>query len=364
MDMTRAAPPRSVGRRPRAGLASAPRPSRCSAAGNQQALRCGPGAVRGRPRPPGGPGDRAVRRQRRRQVRLTKTHRRHPPARPGRDVLGRPPRPHPQPEGRGRPRDRDRLPGPRARRQPGHRPEHVPRPGAPDQPHLPQRGQHGAGRRGDAGQPACHHRPLDPPARRHAVGRPAPGRRRGQGRHVELQARDARRADRGARRGPDPDGARPRQAAQGSRPRRHGHLPQPQRRLRGRRPDRRPAPRPHGRPGRALGLRPPERGGLHDHRRIEPPGGRRPAPTRGGTEQWLGSKATPGEPGGSGRHRSRGRDRAGPHRGGRRGHPAGDRRPVAGPVPPGLARPRHGAATPASCPSWSPSSPSRSSSRS
>ena len=62
----------------------------------------------------------------------------------------------------------------------------------------------------------------------------------------------------------------PDHAAQGARPRRHGHLAQPQRRLRGGRPDRRAVPRPDGRAGPRVGLRPPERRGLHDDRWVEP----------------------------------------------------------------------------------------------
>ena len=62
-------------------------------------------------------------------------------------------------------------------------------------------------------QPARHDRALHPPAGGDAVGRPAPGGRRGQGGHVELEAGHARRADRRARRGPDRAGPRPRSGA-------------------------------------------------------------------------------------------------------------------------------------------------------
>ena len=54
------------------------------------------------------------------------------------------------PTRRGRPRHRGRLPGPRAGRQPRHRPEHVPRPRA-RQLVAAGRGRHGAGRPRDAG---------------------------------------------------------------------------------------------------------------------------------------------------------------------------------------------------------------------
>ena len=60
-------------------------------------------------------------------------------------------------------------------------------------------------------------------------------------------------------------GARPDQAAPRPRPGGDGDLPQPQRRLRGRGPDRGAAPGADGGRGAGCGLRPAERGGVHDH---------------------------------------------------------------------------------------------------
>ena len=61
---------------------------------------------------------------------LIKTHLRDLATRQRRDLLGGQAGPHPQPARRGRARHRDDVPRPRARRQPRHRPEHVPRPRA------------------------------------------------------------------------------------------------------------------------------------------------------------------------------------------------------------------------------------------
>ena len=55
----------------------------------------------------------------------------------------------------------------------------------------------------DPGRPVGDDRPLDPPAGRLAVRRPAPGRGGGQGRDAERPAGDHGRADRGPGRGPD-----------------------------------------------------------------------------------------------------------------------------------------------------------------
>ena len=146
------------------------------------------------------------------QVGADQVHRRHPHARRRRDPLGGPAGPHPHAAGRLGARHRDRPPGPRPVRQPRHRPEHVPRPGAGAALH-PGRGRDGDGGERDAGQPRRHHGALGPPAGRVAVGRSAPVGGDRQGRAVELEARDHGRADRRARRGPDDDGARPRAAA-------------------------------------------------------------------------------------------------------------------------------------------------------
>ncbi len=93
-------------------------------------------------------------------------------------------------------------------RQPGHRPEHVPRARAAAS--WPARRRvDGAGRRGDAHRARGDHRALGPPAGGLAVRRPAPVGRDRQGGAVGVQARRDGRADRRARRRPDPDGARP-----------------------------------------------------------------------------------------------------------------------------------------------------------
>ena len=66
-----------------------------------------------------------------------------------------------------------------------------------------------------------------------------------------IQARHPRRADRRARRRADRPGARAGPPARRQRPRRRADLAQHERRVRGRRPDRRALPRPDGRPGPA-----------------------------------------------------------------------------------------------------------------
>ena len=83
-------------------------------------------------------------------------------------------------------------------------------------------------------RPVRHDDPLRPPDGRRPVRRPAAVGRRRQGGHVELQARDPRRADRGARRRADPPGARPRPAPGPAGPRRRARDAQHARRLRGR----------------------------------------------------------------------------------------------------------------------------------
>ena len=72
----------------------------------------------------------------------------------------------------------------------------------------------------------------------------------------EPQGRAARRADRGARRRPDRAGPEPDPAPARARARRRRDQPQPGRRLRGRRPDLRPAARPQ-RPASSTPKRPP-----------------------------------------------------------------------------------------------------------
>ena len=97
----------------------------------------------------------------------------------------------------------------------------------------------------DPGRARGHDRPLHPPARGLALGRAAPVGGGGQGGHVQRQAGHHGRADRRPRRVPDRPGARPHQATGRQRRHRVDDLAQPQRHLRGGRPDRRPAPRPH-----------------------------------------------------------------------------------------------------------------------
>ena len=128
------------------------------------------------------------------------------------------PRLDPRAEGRGAPRHRGRVPGSRALRQPRRRPEHVPRArGARRASSACNEPEMEAQTRRDAEGALGHDDPLDPAARRDALGRSAAVGRRRARRDVELQARDPRRADRGARRRPDPPGARSRPAPRASR---------------------------------------------------------------------------------------------------------------------------------------------------
>ena len=231
----------------------------------RQALRTRAGAVPGRPRPACRTDHRALRRQRRRQVRADPLHLRHPSPRPRTDLLGGAPGAHQQPA-RGVPAGhRDRLPGPRPGGQPRHRPEHVP--GArTSAARLSRRGRHGAGGQQDAGRPARHDGAIDPPAGGVAVRRPAPVGGGGEGGDVELQARHPRRAHRRARRGADQAGPRPGATPPRQRPGGDADLAQPQRRLRGGRPGRGAPPRAHGRPGPGVRLRPAEPRRVHDDR--------------------------------------------------------------------------------------------------
>ena len=120
-----------------------PTPAAGAARDLYKSFGAGPGAARRGLRRPRRRGDRARRRQRRRQVHPGQVHQRHLLARLGRVPLRRQAGHHPQPARRRRARHRGRLPGPRALRQPRHRPEHVPRPGAPaasvlDEPTMEQ----------------------------------------------------------------------------------------------------------------------------------------------------------------------------------------------------------------------------------
>ena len=96
---------------------------------------------------------------------------------------------------------------------------------------------------------------LDPPAGRDALRRPAAVGRRRQGRAVELEARDPRRADGGARRRADRAGARARPPARRAGARGRDHLAQPPRRLRDGDPHHRAAARPERRRLRARARR-------------------------------------------------------------------------------------------------------------
>ena len=152
-------------------------------------------------------GDRPGRRQRRRKSTLIKTISGIWQPDGGPDPLGGSARPDPTSQGRRRPRDRHRVPGSRPLRQPRHRPEHVPGPRAAP-PSAPRRDHHGAGGQADPGRSVGHHRPLDPPAGRLALRRPAPVGGGGPGRDAERQAGDHGRADRRPGRRADRDGAR------------------------------------------------------------------------------------------------------------------------------------------------------------
>ena len=134
----------------------------------------------------------------------------------------------------------------------------------------PRRDRDGA-RRARPAAPLAVRSPACAPGRV-AVGRPAPVDRRGPGHDGRPPARHPRRADRRARRGPDPPGARPDPSACAT----TGlgvdrDQPQPGRRVRGRRPHRRAAPGPHGSRPSGPPTPPP--------RRSSPPS---PAPDRPG----------------------------------------------------------------------------------
>ena len=122
---------------------------------------------------------------------------------------------------------RGRLPGPRAGRQPRRRAEHVPRPRGARRARCARSTRSTMEKRanGHAGVAVGDDDPLGPPDGRRPVGRPAPVGGGRQGRHVELEGRDPRRADRGARRRADPPGARPGQAPRRAGPRRRARSP-------------------------------------------------------------------------------------------------------------------------------------------
>ena len=164
------------GRRGRRGRAAAA-PGR-----HRQELRSGAGARRHGPRHSGRPGDRARRRQRRRQVDADQDASPASGIRISGEIFweGRPVHLH-TPKDATDARHRDRLPGPRALRQPGHRAEHVPRPGARPAGRLDEISMEKTAKR-DAGRPVRGDGPLGPAAGGVAVGRSAPGRRGGQGR--------------------------------------------------------------------------------------------------------------------------------------------------------------------------------------
>ena len=179
-----------------------------------------------------------------------------------------------QPQAGQRPGHRGRLPGPRAVRQPRHRPQPVPRP-RDHQGRRARRGRDGEARRRDARRPVGPHREVDPAAGRQPVRRPAADRRHRPLRHLEQQGRHPRRADRRARRRADRAGAQARPPARGQRPRRHPHQPQPQRRLPGRRQHLRALPGQDGRPGEDEGRPLQPGGGAHHLRALRR---HRPAP--------------------------------------------------------------------------------------
>ena len=111
-------------------------------------------------------------------------------------------------------------------------------------------------------------------------------------RDVELAPRHPRRADRCARRRPDPAGPRSRQATRRSGSRGHPHLAQPPRHLRGGGPD-------HGAPPRA-------RRGIARTQRSDPAGGR-PRDHGRRPDEGRGSQADDGRGGAGGAARKHGR---------------------------------------------------------
>src|SRR3954453_14599832 len=261
-------------------------------AGGPQALRRGARPARGRlPRESGG-GHGPGRRQWRRQDRDDQVHRRHLPGRRGRDPVGRPAGQHPRAQGLRPAGYRGRLPGPRAVRQPRRRPEHVPGPREAVELPSPRRGADGEARPRDARRSVGQDADLGATGRGRPVRRPAPVDRRRQGRALEQQARHPRRADGRARRGPDPPGPRPRQAAGSERPGGRPDLPQHARRLRGRRLHLGPAPRRRRRRVQDNGDD-PARDRRGDHRGAPKDGARHVRGRAGGDRVTTPTPATP-----------------------------------------------------------------------
>ena len=128
------------------------------------------------------------------------------------------------------PRHRGRLPGPRAVRQPRHRPEHVPRSRDQDRRAPARRADAWRTARADARLALGAHREVGAPERLLPLRWPAPDRGHRQGGALELPSGAARRADRCARCRPDPPGARPRPPPGRPGPRRRADLAQHERR--------------------------------------------------------------------------------------------------------------------------------------
>ena len=178
----------------------------------EQALRSGPGADRVDLDISAGAGHGARRRQRRRQVDADQDDLWDLAARRGRDLLERQACPHPHPDETRRPRYRDGLPGPRAMRQPRHRPERVPRPRADAAPGvLDETAMELTAKETLSDLSVTSVRSIRQP-----VGSLSGGQRQAvavaRAVMCDAQARDHGRADRGARRRADGDGARPDQA--------------------------------------------------------------------------------------------------------------------------------------------------------
>ena len=180
-----------------------------------------------------------------------------------------------------------------------------------------------------------HHRALGPAGGRQPFGRPAPVGRGRQGGDVELQAGDPRRADGGTRRRADAAGAATGAPAGRPGPRRDHDLAQPERRVRGRRPDRRAAARADGRRRPGGGIRSAARGRADDDRARD--AARRSCKPRG-----RGGRVCRGDAGGTGRRRA-GACRRG-QRACRRRRRAKFRRLRPGHVGAGAGRPERGVA--------------------
>ena len=153
-----------------------------------------------------------------------------------------------QPQAGQRARHRGRLPGPRPVRQPRHRPQPVPRP----RDHQGRPARRGAmERRAKETLAGLSVRTVK--SIRQQVASLSGGQRQtvaiARSVHLEHQGRHPRRADRRPRRRADRAGAQAGAPARGQRPGGRAHQPQPQRRVRGRRPHLGAVPRPDGGPG-------------------------------------------------------------------------------------------------------------------